>query len=96
VRRLVTLARRVLGLALWVWAGWQLYQAVMAWFGCRWPGNPEALVAADAETGAVLGFRISPLTPAEADAARDRERAAFTAAWRELLERESGGVDRGL
>lgn len=74
MRRLVTWFRRLVGLALVAWSTWVLIRELVTDCGC----GDDTLVAADADTGELYGFQITPLTPSQRLAALERERAAFS------------------
>jgi hypothetical protein len=70
MRRLATWSRQLVGILLVAAATRWALEALAAW----WRAIP--LVAVDAGTGDVLGWRVSPLTPAERLEAEARERSA--------------------
>ncbi len=69
--RILRWGRRLLGAALLAWAAWQLWRP----FVVGPQGRP--LEGVDPVTGERYGVRLTPLTPAETAAARDREWAVM-------------------
>lgn len=79
IRRLLTFARRLVGLVAVAAAAWWSIEAVMTWWAFRYLGHKVV-----DDTGTPVGIRIVPLTPAETAAARAAEPEIYAAAWAEL------------
>ena len=69
IRRLVTLTRRLLGLTLFAWAGWQLWRT--------W--STRRVLVGVTPWGEPTGLQVTPLDPRERAAAEAREGELFGA-----------------
>lgn len=87
IRRALAWARRIVGLVALAAAAWWALEAIVAWWAFRYLGDhPQRGV--DASTGEPYGVRVSPLSPAEREAALAVEREAADA-WADELRHAS-------